>query len=244
MAKLSFLHYLRSLTPTLSVSVMAADPMHLELDLKKLNGTGVELLHFDIMDGMFCPEITAGASLVKKVKTKLIKDVHLMVEKPQHKIRQFVQAGADIITVHYEACPVDIHAVLQEIKSLKNVNDVNRLVVAGVAINPGTPVEQLKSVLDIADMITILAVNPGWENQTFLKSTAKKIETAIDLINKSERDILMCVDGGITLENIVDVSHMAPDIVVAGKAVFDGKNPADSAKYILNVLKKGKNKAI
>jgi len=240
----SFLQYLRSLTPTLSVGVTAADILHLEQDLKKLNGTGVEIIHFDIMDGNFCPEITVGAGFVKKIKTNLIKDVHLMVTNPLSKISQFADAGADILTVHYEACPYNIHGVLQEIKKLKNLNDPKRGIVCGIAINPGTPVEFLKSVLDVVDMITILAVNPGWQDQTFLKSTEKKLKSVISLINESERDILVGIDGGITKENIVDISHMPADIFVAGRAVFDGKNPSKNAKNFLDILRKGRIKEI
>ncbi|MCX7705997.1 MAG: ribulose-phosphate 3-epimerase [bacterium] len=243
MVKLNFHQYLRSLTPTLSVGITAANFMHLEDEIKKLENTGVEILHFDVMDGVFCPEMTIGASFVKKVKTKFIKDVHLMVVEPFNKINQFVKAGADIITIHYEACPAHIHAVLQEIKKFENINDPEREINAGVAINPGTPVEFLKGVLDVVDMITILAVNPGWENQSFLKMTGEKMEKAISLINESQRDILLCIDGGITKENIVDVSHMAPDIVVAGRAIFEG-NISENASMFLDILKKGRSKAI
>ncbi|MCM8759074.1 MAG: ribulose-phosphate 3-epimerase [Candidatus Omnitrophica bacterium] len=243
MVKLNFHHYLRSLTPTLSVGITAANFMCVEEELKKLENTGVEIIHFDVMDGVFCPEMTVGSLFVSKVKTKFIKDVHLMVVDPTNKINQFVKAGADIITVHYEACSDHIHGLLQEIKRYENVNNPEREINAGVAINPGTPVECLKDVLDIADVITILAVNPGWPNQIFLKTTAKKVERAISLINESERDILLCIDGGITKENIIDVSHMAPDIVVAGRAIFEG-NPKENAKMFLEILKRGRSKNI
>lgn len=243
MLNTSFLHYIRTLTPTLSLGITAANIMRLEDDLKKISKTDIRIIHFDVMDGVFCPEITFGASFVKKIRTDLIKDVHLMVVEPYHKISQFAQAGADIITVHYEACPDHIHALLQEIKKLKNINSPDREIIAGVAINPGTPVGLIKNVCDVADMITILAVNPGWQNQSFLKSTAKKTEEAISLINESKRDILLSIDGGITRENIVDISHMAPDIVVAGRAIFDG-NVEENAKTFLEILKKGKTKSI
>lgn len=243
MDKLDFHHYLRSLTPTLSVSITAASFMRLEEEIKNLNKTGVELIHFDVMDGLFCPEITVGSLFISKVKTKLIKDVHLMVANPVNKINKFVKAGADIITIHYEACPECIHGVLQEIKRFENVNDPAREINAGVAINPGTPVEFLKDVLDIADIITILAVNPGWSNQEFLKTTNSKVERAISLINESKRDILLCIDGGITKENIVDISQMAPDIVVAGRAIFEG-NLAENTRTFLEILKRGRSKNI
>lgn len=244
MSSLNFHHYIRSLTPTVSVGITAANIMKLGEELEKINGSGVEILHFDVMDGVFCPEITIGSSFVKNIKTNFLKDVHLMIANPERKIRQFVEAGADILTVHYESCPEQIHGVIQEIKSLKNINDTKREIIAGVAINPGTPVELLKDLLDIVDMITVLAVNPGFQNQVFLKSTAKKIETAISLINESERDILLCIDGGITKENILDVSNMAADIVVAGRAIFDGKDPSENARFLLKTLKKGKTKGI
>ncbi len=242
MANTDFYGYLRSLTPTLSVGIISADLMHLEDELKKLDDTGVNIIHFDVMDGNFCPAMTVGATFIKSVKTKLIKDVHLMIVQPESKLGWFAEAGADILTVHLEACQTHIHGVLQAIKKLKNINRPEMGIIAGVAINPGTPVESIKSVLDVADMITILAVNPGWQTQSFIKTTQQKIETAISLISQSGRDIFLCVDGGITRENIVDISQMAADIVVAGSAVFDRKNPAENARFLLGYLKRGRKK--
>ena len=242
MASRSFLNYLRFLTPTLSVGVISSDLMHLEDELKKLDDTGVNIIHFDVMDGNFCPSMTIGASFIKSVKTKLLKDIHLMISQPDIKLNWFVDAGADMLTVHFEACPTHIHSILQLIGRMKNANDPERGIIAGVAINPGTPVESIESVLDVADMITILAVNPGWQEQSFIRITQRKIEKAISLINQSGRDILVCVDGGITKENIIDVSQMAPDIVVAGSAVFDKKDPIENARFLLSHLKKDRRK--
>jgi len=240
----SFLNHIRSLTPTLSAGIIAGDVMHLAENISTLEKAGVELLHFDIMDGVFCPNITAGAWFVKSIKTKMIKDVHLMIVNPEVKLESFVEVGADIITVHYEAGATHIHALLQSIKKLKNANSPDRNIIAGIAINPGTPVEAIKNVLDVADMITILAVNPGWQHQSFIKTTKQKIETAISLIGESGRDILLCLDGGITKDNIVDVSHMGTDIVVAGSAIFDGKDIIGNAKFFIDTLKKGRTKSI
>ncbi len=174
MVKMNFHHYLRSLTPTLSAGITAASFMNIEGELKKLEKTGVEIIHFDIMDGMFCPEMTVGSLFVSKVKTRLIKDVHLMVADPVSKISQFVKAGADIITVHYEACPDHVHAVLQGIKRYENTNDPEREINAGVAINPGTPVEFLKDVLDVADLITILADKSWMAGPKVFENSSKK----------------------------------------------------------------------
>ena len=240
----SFHHYIRSLTPMLSVGVFAADMMHLAAEIEKLDGSGVEMLHFDVMDGVFCPMMTAGPSFIKQAQTKYLKDVHLMIENPASKISLFAEAGADMITVHLESYPAHIHSLIQAIKKLKNVNSADREIIAGVAINPGTPVDSIKNILDVVDMITILAVNPGWQGQSFIKTTAKKVEQAISLINESERDILLCIDGGVTKENIHDIAQMAPDIVVAGSAIFDGKDPEDNARYFVNILKKGKTKGL
>ncbi|HOK80060.1 MAG TPA: ribulose-phosphate 3-epimerase [bacterium] len=240
----SFHHYVRSLTPMLSAGILAADVMHIGEEIEKLDGTGVKMLHFDVMDGVFCPMITTGPCFIKGVKTKYLKDVHLMVQNPITKISQFAEAGADMITVHLESCPDHIHALIQAIKKLKNVNSVEREIIAGVAINPGTPVDSIKNVLDVVDMITILAVNPGWQGQSFIKTTAKKLQQAISLINESERDILLCIDGGVTKDNIHDIAQMAPDIVVAGSAIFDGKDPQANARFLVETLKKGKAKEI
>lgn len=226
---------LKSLTPTISVGMLTADLMNLGSDLALLEQTDVKLLHFDVMDGCFCPSMTIGPPLIKAVKTPLLKDVHLMIADPLDKVADYVAAGADMITVHVESEPMHIHRVLQSIGKMTNINDPERGIVRGVALNPGTPVEAIEPILDEIDMVVILAINPGWGGQKFSSSTHKRLGKARQIV--SGRDILLCVDGGITKDNISDVAGMGADIVVTGSAVFDGKAPVENANFMMNALR-------
>lgn len=224
-------------TPTLSVGMLTADLMALGSQLKLLEQTKIGILHFDVMDGVFCPMMTFGPPLIKAVKTPLFKDVHLMITEPLEKIKDYIAAGADIISVHAESS-IHVHRVLQTLGRMSNQNDPERGLIRGVALNPGTPVEALKPLLDEVEMITLLAVNPGWGGQQFIPSTRQRVEKVRHMISKSTREILVCIDGGITRENITEVAGLDADIVVTGSAVFDGKAPVDNAAYMLAALKK------
>ncbi|MCL5104762.1 MAG: ribulose-phosphate 3-epimerase [Armatimonadetes bacterium] len=233
---MSVFEMLKRLCPTISVGVLTANLMSLGDDLAALDGTGVEILHFDIMDGCFCPSMTFGPGFVKGVKTALLKDVHLMIENPLPKLSDYVSAGADILTVHVESCPTHIHRVFQELGKMTNANDPERGIVRGVAINPGTPVEVIEPLLDDVDMVTLLAINPGWGGQKLIPSTSERLAKARRLI--AGRDILICIDGGVTRDNITEVAKMGADMVVAGSAVFDGKTPHQNALFMLDVLRR------
>src|SRR5205823_1466167 len=139
-------------------------------DLARLDGTGVPLLHFDVMDGCFTPMMTIGPPLVKAVRTPLWKDVHLMIEEPLEKLGDYVAAGADVVTVHAESC-THVHRVLQRLGTMENANDPARGIVRGLALNPGTPLEVLEPLLDELDLVHLLAINPGWGGQKFLPAT-------------------------------------------------------------------------
>ncbi len=239
---MSAFQILRELCPTVSVGVLAANTMSLGDDLAALDGAAVGILHFDVMDGCFCPAMTFGAGFVKGIKTNLLKDVHLMIENPLPKLGNYVSAGADILTVHVESCPAHIHRVFQEIGKMTNANDPQRGIVRGVAIDPGTPLEAIEPLLDDIEMVTILAINPGWGGQKFIPATAGRLAAARKLM--SGRDMLLCVDGGITRDNIADIAKMDVDIAVTGSAVFDGKNPAGNARFMLDSLKERKSSAL
>jgi ribulose-phosphate 3-epimerase len=228
---------IREILPTVSVGVTSADLMSLEKEISLIEQAGITLLHFDVMDGCFCPASTIGASFVKGIKTKLFKDVHLMVNDPIDKLGWFASAGADIITVHFESCPTHIHRALQYLSGVSNANDSSRGVMRGIALNPGTPVEVVQPVLEEVEVVTLLAINPGWTGQKFIPSTRDRIQKAISLISQSGKDILLCVDGGITKENAAEVARMGADIVVSGSAIFDGKDPQGNVKFILNSLR-------
>ena len=224
------------IAPSISVGVLTADLMRLGDDLAALDGTGVEVLHFDAMDGCFCPLMTFGPAFINGVKTGLLKDVHLMIADPLTKIGDYVAAVADILTVAVESDPTHIHRVLQALVGMANANDASRGIARGVAINPGTPVGAIEPLLDDLDMVTLLAINPGWGGQKFIGSTVGRIAQARALIG--DRDVLVCVDGGVTRDNISSVAEMGADLVVTGSAVFDGKAPTENARFMLDALRK------
>ena len=226
---------LKALSPTISVGILAADLLSLGSEISLLEGTDVGLMHFDVMDGCFCPMMTVGPPFIKAVKTNLLKDIHLMIQDPLPKLGDYVSAGADILTVHVESC-VHIHRVLQEIGKMTNANDPERGLVRGLALNPGTPLEAVQHVLDEVDLILLLAVNPGWGGQKFIESTQTRLAKAREMISSSGKDILLGLDGGIMRDNIANVAQMGADIVVTGSAVFDGKAPAENMKFMLNAL--------
>lgn len=226
---------LRGYCPTLSVGVLTADLGNLESQVALLDRAGAHLVHFDVMDGCFCPPITFGPPVVKAVKTSLLKDVHLMVDDPLEKVKDFVAAGADMITVHVESCR-HIHRVLQTMGSMTNANDPERGLIRGVAINPGTPLEAIEPLLDEAEMVLLLAVNPGWGGQSFIPATNDRIARVKQMVSEAGHDVLLAVDGGVTRGNISEVVKTGVDLVVTGSAVFDGKAPEENAKLMLAAL--------
>jgi ribulose-phosphate 3-epimerase len=235
----NILNQLHEVVPTISVGMLTADLMSLGKEIAILENTDVKLLHFDVMDGCFVPKTTFGPPLIKAIKTTLFKDVHLMIKDPLEKINDYVAAGADMITVHVES-DLHIHRVLQALGTMKNVNNPDRGIIRGVALNPGTAVETILPVIDEIDMIFLLAVNPGFDGQKFIPATQKKLEQIKKIIKDSKKDVLIGVDGGINRANIADVAKMGADIIVTGSAVFDGKAVAENARVMLN-LAKGKN---
>lgn len=227
---------LRQKTPLLSVGAISADMMSLGSDLKLLEEAGVELLHFDIMDGCFCPMMTVGPGFVKAVKTPMLKDVHLMIDEPLNKLEDYVAAGADMITVHVESCR-HTHRALQKLAAMTNANDSARGILRGVALNPGTPIETVSPLLDEVEMVFLLAVNPGWGGQKFIASAQRRLKQLKDMITAGSREILTGIDGGITQHNISDVARMGADIIVTGSAVFQGNTPLDNAKFMISAAK-------
>ncbi len=236
----SVLKRLREVTPTISVGILTADLLSLGTELTILDNAGVKLLHIDVMDGYFCPKMTSGPPLIKALKSSLFRDVHLMIQNPLEKLGDYVAAGADMITVHLESERNHIHRVLQALGTMSNANDSDRGLVRGVALNPGTPVEAVQPVIDEVDLILLLAVNPGWSGQTFISSTQRRLNRVSEMIRDSGRDILLGVDGGINRGNIAEVARMGADIIVTGSAVFDGKAPAENARFMLSAVRDAK----
>ena len=229
---------LKAAAPLISVGVLAADMMDLRGQIEGIEAGGVHILHFDVMDGCFCPMLTFGAPFVKAVKTKLLKDVHLMIEEPVDKIDAYVAAGADIVTVHVESSR-HVHRALQRLAEMQNANDPERGIVRGAALNPGTPVETVRPLLDEVDFVMLLAVNPGWGGQQFAPSTEARLDALRTMISDAQRDILIGVDGGIKQENIADVAAMGAEFIVTGSAVFKGGDPAGNAAAMATEARKG-----
>jgi len=227
---------LRQLSPTLSVGVLAADLMNLGSEVSLLEKTDVKLAHVDVMDGCFTPMMTVGSPFVKALKTRLLKDVHLMIQDPLEKLDEYVAAGADVITVHAES-QTHIHRVFQKLGQMSNTNDPARGLVRGVALNPGTHLAVIKPLIDELELVMLLGINPGWGGQSFIPSTFARIEKVKGMIAEAERDILLCVDGGVTRDNITDLATAGVDIVVTGSAVFDGKSPVENAEFMLDNLR-------
>lgn len=237
MASAPDMRVLKALGPTISVGVLTADLMALGSELAILERAGVGAVHVDVMDGCFTPVMTVGPPFVKALRTPLIKDVHLMIDEPLRTVREYVAAGADIITVHPEAC-THVHRVLQEVASLPHAADPDGRVVRGVALNPGTPLSVLEPLMGDIEIIMLLAVNPGWGGQRFIPSTFGRIEQAKAMIARAAAPVALAVDGGITRENISEVAATGVDLIVTGSAVFDGKDAAANAAFMLDAARR------
>ncbi len=215
---------------------MAADLLNLGRDIARLEQASIPLLHVDVMDGCCTPMMTVGPPVVRAIRTPLLKDVHLMIREPLDHLADFVAAGADLVTVHLESC-VHVHRVLQQLGTMKNVNDAGRGVVRGIALNPGTPIQAVTPLLDEVDLILLLAINPGWGGQSFLPSTFPRIAETRALVAGAGRPILVGVDGGITRSNVGQLAGTGVDLIVTGSAVFDGGTPAANAAAMLGALR-------
>ncbi len=231
------LEKLKAAGPTLSVGMLTANLLSLGSEIDAIQKAGIQLLHFDVMDGNFCPMLTLGPPMIKGIKTTLLKDVHLVINHPLESLPEYVAAGADMITFHVEATHHP-HQVLQALKKMNNANDPARGILRGVALNPGTPLEVIDPLIDEVEMVCLLAVNPGWGGQKFIPSTFKRAERTRQIIRNSGRKILLGIDGGITRDNFAEVTSIGADIYVTGSAVFDGKDPSGNVKYMFEILER------
>ena len=228
---------LREAAPLLSVGILTADLMSLGSELALIQEAGVRLVHFDVMDGCYCPMITVGPGFIKAVKTPLLKDVHLLIDDPLPKLDAFVAAGADMITIHIGSCR-HVHRVLQRLGEMANVNHPNRGILRGIALDPDVPLEVVTPLMDEIEMVVLLAVNPGWGGQKFIATTGQRLGQLRRMIRDAKKDILIGVDGGVTRDNVAEVARMGADIIVTGSAVFDSKTPRENAAFMIDAVRR------
>lgn len=205
-------------------SLLSADFCNLQRDIQMLQEAGADVLHIDVMDGHFVPNITIGIPVLRAIKkyATIPCDVHLMIEKPERYVEDFVKAGADYLTVHLEAC-THLHGTLQHIRSLGCKS--------GVALNPHTPIGAVEEVLEEVDLILIMSVNPGFGGQSFIPHALTKIKKLKRLLKgRNLEHIEIEVDGGVKLGNIQEVAEAGADLIVSGSGVFNGKSEEIIAK--------------
>jgi len=212
----------------LAPSILSADFARLADQVRAAEAGGATILHVDVMDGHFVPNITVGPPVVRSLRkeTELPLDVHLMIEKPDEFIPAFIEAGADWISVHQEVCR-HLHRTLELIK--------REGALAGVVINPATPVDTLSEVLDIVDYVLVMSVNPGFGGQRFIPATLNKIRALQNLRTSRRAGFRIEVDGGVAADTVREVVRAGAEILVAGNAVFGKGNPAENARELLRI---------
>lgn len=217
----------------LAPSILAADFKNLGEEIKSTEENGAKYLHFDVMDGIFVPSISFGMPVLKSIKscTKQVMDAHLMITEPIRYIDAFKEAGADLITIHLEACE-DVHATIAKIREcgLK----------VGISICPDTPVAALEEYIEEVDMVLIMSVHPGFGGQKFIETSLEKIKETRALADAKELKTDIQVDGGIYLTNVKEVLDAGANIIVAGSAVFKGE-AAENTKQFMEILKSYEN---
>jgi ribulose-phosphate 3-epimerase len=212
-------------------SMLSADFANLQQDIEMVNNSEAHWFHIDVMDGVFVPNISFGMPVLKAIKKHAQKtlDVHLMIVNPDRYITDFKNAGADILTVHYEAC-THLHRTIQAIKAAG--------MKAGVSLNPHTPVAVLEDIINDLDLVLIMSVNPGFGGQKFIENTYKKVTQLRQLIEKNKSQTLIEVDGGVTDANIEKLSKYGVDAFVAGSFVFSSENPTQTISNLKKLAEK------
>ncbi|MEO9005380.1 MAG: ribulose-phosphate 3-epimerase [Ginsengibacter sp.] len=206
-------------------SLLAADFLNLQSDCRMLDESLADWFHLDVMDGRFVPNISFGMSIIKQIRKTSSKffDVHLMILEPEKYAEEFMDAGANSLTVHLEACP-HLHRNIQQIKSLG--------MKAGVAINPSTPVLLLQDIITDIDVVCLMSVNPGFGAQSFIPHSIQKIKELKKLIINTQSDSKIEVDGGVSLQNAAEIVSAGADVLVAGSAVFKSVNPKETIEKL------------
>ena len=211
-----------------SPSLLSADFANLQRDVEMLNASAADMIHLDVMDGVFVPNISFGFPVIKavqKIATKPL-DVHLMIVEPQKFVSQVRDCGAEIMNVHYEVCP-HLHRTIQQIKDAG--------MKAGVTLNPATPVSMLEDIVTEVDMVLLMSVNPGFGSQKFIPGTLKKVAQLRQLINQSGSKATIQVDGGVNMETGALLAQAGADILVAGNFVFSAEDPIATIEALHNL---------
>jgi ribulose-phosphate 3-epimerase len=205
-------------SPIIAPSILAADFANLEREVKMINDSQADWIHIDIMDGVFVPNISMGIPVVESIKrhARKLMDVHLMIVQPERYVEAFQKAGAEVISVHIEACP-HLHRNLQQIRALGCK--------AGVAVNPHTAINQLEEIIHDIDLVCLMSVNPGFGGQKFIENTFEKVKRLRELISKRNSKTLIEIDGGVNLQNAKPLLEAGADVLVAGNFVFSSTNP-------------------
>lgn len=214
--------------PIIAPSLLSANFLKLEQDCEMLNASAAEWFHLDVMDGRFVPNISFGLPIISAIRksTQKVCDVHLMIEEPEKYTQAFKDAGADVLTVHIEACR-HLHRNIQQIKSLG--------MKAGVALNPHTPVSSIEEIIADIDLVCIMSVNPGFGGQKFIPATLAKLKQLKQLIKEKHSPALIEVDGGVTLENAASIIEAGADVLVAGNTVFGSASPIETIKQLKSI---------
>ncbi|MDA7813002.1 ribulose-phosphate 3-epimerase [Flavobacteriaceae bacterium] len=210
-------------------SMLACDFGNLYSEIQMVNKSEANWFHIDVMDGVFVPNISFGTPIMKVLKKNAKKtlDVHLMIVNPDNYLESFAELGADILTVHYEAC-THLHRTVQRVKDLK--------MKAGVAINPHTPISSLKSIIKELDLVCIMSVNPGFGGQSFIEGTYAKVEELKSLIEEQNSKAIIEIDGGVNSENAKKLIDCGANALVAGSFVFKSKNPAETISDLSSLI--------
>ena len=210
-------------------SMLACDFGNLNSEIEMVNKSEANWFHIDVMDGVFVPNISFGTPIMKVLKKNAKKtlDVHLMIVNPDNYLESFAELGADILTVHYEAC-THLHRTVQRVKDLK--------MKAGVAINPHTPISSLKSIIKEIDLVCIMSVNPGFGGQSFIEGTYSKIEELKSLIKEQSSKAIIEIDGGVNSENAKKLIDCGANALVAGSFVFKSKNPTETISELSSLI--------
>lgn len=214
--------------PIIAPSLLSSDFLHLEDEIEMINNSEANWFHLDVMDGRFVPNISFGLPIIEAIHRKARKtlDVHLMILEPEKYISAFAKAGANILSVHYEAS-THLHRTIQAIKA--------EGMQAGVAINPHTPVNVLSEVITDIDVVCMMSVNPGFGGQKFIPNTHRKIKQLKQLIIESDSKALIEIDGGVTLDNAAEIIQSGADVLVAGNTVFSASSPIDTIERLKRI---------